>query len=96
MHGSAQPAHSRAASFFPHEEPMSHRHSFPDGTRLIGDVCITPMQHIDTFTIQVNSLDGVSEETIVNILQTKLKVEKIEHTERNTIIRDYRPAPSVV
>lgn len=74
---------------------MSHRYSFPDGTPVPPNVCVKPDQHRDTFTITVNSLEGVTAEALKDLIQTRFEVKDIRHDDRHTIIRDYRPANRV-
>lgn len=61
---------------------MNRLFKFTDGTTVPQDACITPDHKVDTFTIEIRSLDGTTRERVRELLQTRLEVTRIVHDQQ--------------
>lgn len=68
--------------------PQTHKYIDRHGDELDRGICIVPDHHNDTFTIKMSSMGGLNAEQVKALLQTRFKVDQIEHTERVTVAQN--------
>ena len=58
-----------------------------NGAQVPAGHCIVPDNHVDTFTLQIRSLNGVSADELKALVERRFEVSHIAHSSRVTIAK---------
>lgn len=61
--------------------------TYTDGTTVPDGHAVLPDHYVDTFTVKVSSMGGLTAKDIMSLLQTRHEVKSVSHTNQTVIIR---------
>jgi len=70
---------------------MTAKIIYPDGTECPAGICIGPDHHVSTFTVTVRTLHGMSPTALKDLLQTRVEVTHIDHTQETIVCGNAKP-----